>query len=70
MGKDSPEYKEEDIFLPGAWLCRDERRLGHGIILCPSSIHTSLRNHGPNSRRLHGRRFINIYWEARIEPYA
>jgi len=33
--------QEEDIFLPGAWPCRDERRLGHGIILCPSSIHTT-----------------------------
>jgi hypothetical protein len=33
--------QEEDIFLPGTWLCRDERRLGHGIILCPSSIHTT-----------------------------
>lgn len=32
--------QEEDIFLPGAWLCRGERRLGHGIILCPSSVHT------------------------------
>jgi hypothetical protein len=25
--------QEEDIFLPGAWLCSDERKLGHCIIL-------------------------------------
>ena len=27
--------QEEDIFLPGAWLCRDERRLGHLKVLGP-----------------------------------
>jgi hypothetical protein len=32
--------QEENTLLPGEWLCRDERRLGHGIILCPSSIGT------------------------------
>ncbi len=33
--------QEENTLLPGEWLCRDERRLGHGIILCPSSIITT-----------------------------
>lgn len=33
--------QEENIFLPGAWLYSGERRLGHGIVLCPSSVHTT-----------------------------
>ena len=32
--------QEENLFLPGEWLCGDERRLGHGIITCPSSVRT------------------------------
>ena len=34
-------HQEENICLPGEWLCRDERRIGHGIITLPSSVHTT-----------------------------
>ena len=34
------EEQEENAFLPGEWLCRGETRLGHGIVIRPSSVHT------------------------------